>query len=34
MVPVDPVGGDPCPHAPQILDQCQAQHDRDGPQFA
>ena len=33
-VSVDPVGGDPGCNAPEILDQRQAQHDGDGPQFA
>ncbi|MNI38234.1 hypothetical protein D3C73_923670 [compost metagenome] len=33
-VTVIPVGHDPGRHAPQVLDQRQAQHDRDGPQLA
>ena len=33
-VPVDASGDDPCSDAPEILDQRQAQHDGDGPQFA
>ncbi len=33
-VSVGPVGGDPGSNAAEILDQGQAQHDRDGPQFA
>jgi hypothetical protein len=33
-VPGDASGDDPCPDAPEILDQRQAQHDGDGPQFA
>ena len=33
-VPGDASGDNPCPDAPEILDQRQAQHDGDGPQFA
>ena len=33
-VALDPRGGDPRTHAPQVLDESQAQHDGDGPQFA
>jgi hypothetical protein len=32
-VPVDASGDNPCSDAPEILDQRQAQHDGDGPQF-
>ena len=34
LVAVEPVGGDAGGDAAQILDQRQAQHDRDGPQLA
>ena len=31
LVPVDPVGGDPRRNPPEVLDQCQTEHDGDCP---